>query len=100
MDLVNGVDFHPVLLTVVAVGHFSDKQMARTETGRFDNNFHDLEWGKIPSITIYPDKDDKEPSFYTVRFGEGSTFIDVDIMDDLWGAMYIFRSTWNIEDYN
>ena len=56
--------------------------MARDADGEFDQNFENIEYATIPSIAIYPDKGDGEPTYFTVMFGEEGSFLDVSVLKD------------------
>ena len=89
--MVLGIDYHELLSTAVAVGYFSDKNLARNTSGGFNEAYTDLSYEKYPFINIYSEGD-PSPSirFFTITQSNWATdfngeFLDVAVLqlDDL-----------------
>ena len=68
-EVVLGIDYHYKSKTVVAVGYFNDKSLARTETGEYNEEFYESITGsKFPFINIYCEDSELELdiSFWTM----------------------------------
>ena len=76
------VDVYVDLNTVVAGGYFTDKQLARDETGAFDTGFQDLSKDKYPIIGLYPMNSEvnKKANYHTVRYDGADAFLDVAVL--------------------
>ena len=90
----------------MAVGYFTDKSLARTSDGEADPAFSGLSWTKYPAINIYPkpkdvNSDKFKPTFYTVRWGEDATFLDVAVLQNsVESKLEIEATKWGIDGYS
>ena len=57
--------------------------MARDSSGDQDEEF-EAEWSNFPMVNIYPSKAEstRQPTFFTVNFGEYARFYDVAVYRD------------------
>ena len=59
--MVLGIDYHELLYTAVAVGYFSDKNLARNTAGEFNEAYNHLDYETYPFINIYTEGDPTTP---------------------------------------
>ena len=78
-DKIMALDAHRGHNTVVAGGYFTNKNLARDETGAFDVGYQDHDKAKYPIIILYPNKSNwtKTPSFHTVRYDGEDAILDI-----------------------
>ena len=81
-EKVLALDVHNAHQTIVAGGYFTDKQLARDETGAFDTGFQDLSKDKYPIIGLYPMNSEvnKKANYHTVRYDGADAFLDVAVL--------------------
>ena len=74
-----------MLQIVVAVGYFSDYELAKTSEGTQDNNYSDQDGAMYPMINLYPASTSisKTISYYVIRQNDmalKTTFLDVAVL--------------------